>query len=138
MNAKERHERMTVCVEALKLENFHTPVLVEGVRDEQALRRLGLEGQIIIYNAGQPLGAMADALARTHKRIIVLLDWDRTGGHLVKRFTEHLQAQVDLDLSYRKEFAIVSQVKSVEDLPAAARLIEDRAGLEPEDGFGIA
>lgn len=138
MNAKERHERMTVCLEALKLENFHTPVLVEGVRDEQALRRLGLEGQIIIYNSGRTVGAMADGLARAHKRLIVLFDWDRTGGHLVRRFTEHLAAQLDLDLSYRKEFAIVSQVKSVEDLPAAARLIEDRAGLFAEDGLGVA
>lgn len=129
---------MSVCLEALKLENFHTAVLVEGVRDEQALRRLGLEGEIIIYNAGRPLGEIADTLARAHKRLIVLLDWDRTGGHLVKRFTEHLHAQLELDLSYRKEFAIVSQVKSVEDLPAAARLIEDRAGLEPDDGLGVA
>ncbi|HEX9816646.1 MAG TPA: topoisomerase [Candidatus Thermoplasmatota archaeon] len=138
MNAKERHERMSVCVEALKLENFHTPVLVEGLRDEQALRRLGLEGEIIIYNSGQTLGATADALARTHKRLILLLDWDRTGGHLVKRFLEHVHAQLELDLTYRKEFSIVSQVKSVEDLPAAVRLIEDRAGSDPTDDFGIA
>jgi len=137
VNTKERHERMSVCLEALKLENSHTPVLVEGVRDEQALRRLGLEGQIIIYNSGQSLGATADALARKHKRMIVLFDWDRTGGHLVKRLTEHLHAQIDLDLTYRKEFAIVSQVRCVEDLPAAARLIEDRAGSGPGEDLGI-
>ena len=138
MDAKERHERFSVCIEALKLENEHTPVLVEGVRDEQALRRLGLEGEVIVYNAGRPLGELADHLARMHKRLIVLLDWDRTGGHLTRRLTEHLHAQLELDLSYRKEFAIVSQVKSVEDLPAAMSLIEDRAGTEPGEDYGVA
>ena len=138
MDAKERLERFTVCLEALKLENHHTPVLVEGQRDEKALRELGLEGEIIIYNAGRTLGATADELARRHKRIIVLLDWDRTGGHLVKRFLEHVHAQLELDLTYRREFAIVSQVRCVEDLPAAARLIETRAGAAAEDGAGVA
>lgn len=137
MDPRERHERLSVCLEALRLENDHTPVLVEGVRDEEALRRLGLEGKILVYNAGQTLAATADALARSHKRVIVLFDWDRTGGHLVKRLTEHLHAQLDLDLSYRKEFAIVSQVKCVEDLPAAVRLVEGRAGLRPGEDFGV-
>jgi 5S rRNA maturation endonuclease (ribonuclease M5) len=137
VDTKERHERMSVCLEALKLENSHTAVLVEGSRDEKALRKLGLEGEIIVYNAGQTLGATADTLARRHKRLIVLFDWDRTGGHLVKRLTEHLATQVDLDLTYRKEFAIVSQVRCVEDLPAAVRLIEDRAGIPSADELGV-
>jgi 5S rRNA maturation endonuclease (ribonuclease M5) len=133
VNAEERNERIQVCLDALRLENEHTPILVEGNRDTAALRRLGIDGEIIVYNAGQPLGATADRLARKHKRIIVLFDWDRTGGHLVRRLVEHVHAQIELDLSYRKEFAIVSQVRCIEDLPAAVRLIEDRANLKPRN-----
>lgn len=134
MKPDERYERLQACVDALREANETQPVLVEGVRDERALRSLGLPGQILIYNAGKRLGEVADHLAQRHRQLIVLLDWDRTGGHLVQRLREHLSTQVRLDLSYRKELAQVSQVKSVEDLPAALRLWRQRAGLAPRHG----
>lgn len=127
MNAEERYERLQRCLEDLREANQHAPILVEGVRDVRALRELGLAGEIHLYNAGQPLHAVADRLARAHRRLIVLFDWDRTGGHLVRRLQEHLAAQADLDLAFRKELALVSQVKCVEDLPAAMRLWAHRA-----------
>lgn len=126
MELEERLDRLGVCLEALRLENDHTPVLVEGVRDQRALRRLGLGGRILVYNAGRSLPAVADHLAREHGRIILLMDWDRTGGHLAKRLSEHLHGQVRLDLSYRRELAVVSQVRTVEDLPAALRHLQHR------------
>ena len=130
MEADERYERMWACLEALRLDNDTAPVLVEGVRDERALRSLGLRGAIQIYNVGRSLPATAEHLVRNHKRVIVLFDWDRTGGNLTRRLQEQLHAQVDLDLSYRKELATVSQVRCVEDLPAALRNWRQRAGLE--------
>lgn len=131
MKPDERYERLQTCLEDLKEANTSVPVLVEGRKDEHALRRLGLVGKILVYNAGKKLGETADNLARSHPRLIVLFDWDRTGGHLVQRLREHLAAQVELDLSYRKELAQVSQVRSVEDLPAALRIWRKRAGLPP-------
>lgn len=127
MNAEERHERLQRCLEDLREANHDAPILVEGTRDVRALRELGLAGEIRVYNAGEPLHAVADRLVRAHRRLIVLFDWDRTGGHLVRRLQEHLAAQADLDLEFRKEFALVSQVKCVEDLPAAVRLWSRRA-----------
>ncbi|MBI2077483.1 MAG: topoisomerase [Euryarchaeota archaeon] len=129
MEADERYERLWACLEALRLDNASTPVLVEGVRDERALRALGLRGTIHLYNVGRSLAATAERLARSHKRVILLLDWDRTGGNLARRLQEQLHAQVELDLSYRKELATVSQVRCVEDLPAALRNWRNRAGL---------
>src|SRR5689334_6642277 len=123
MRADERYERFVKCLSSLKDDNATTPILVEGLRDERALRHLGLTGDILVFNAGRRIDEVAHGLAAAHRRIIVLFDWDRTGGHLVRRLTEHLHAQVQLDLDYRKELAQVSQVRSVEDLPAALRLV---------------
>lgn len=134
MNAEERYERLQACIEDLREANEAIPILVEGNRDLAALRRLGCQGEILVYNSGKRLGETADLLARNHPRLIVLFDWDRTGGHLVQRLREHVATQIHLDLETRKELAIVSQIKSVEDLPAALRLHRKRAGLAPHDG----
>jgi 5S rRNA maturation endonuclease (ribonuclease M5) len=97
------------------------------VRDERALRTLGARGQILVYNQGKSVAQTAQQLIETHRRIIVLFDWDRTGGHLARRLQELLQAQVDLDLAFRKELAITSGVRSVEDLPSAIAHVQEKA-----------
>ncbi|HLE48241.1 MAG TPA: toprim domain-containing protein [Candidatus Thermoplasmatota archaeon] len=129
MEADERYERLWACLEALRLDNHDTLVLVEGVRDERALRQLGVTGKIHVYNTGRSLIATAEHLVRNHKRVIALFDWDRTGGSLTRRLQEQLHAQVEIDLTYRKELAQVSQVRCVEDLPGALRNWARRAGI---------
>jgi 5S rRNA maturation endonuclease (ribonuclease M5) len=118
---------MERCIDELVDDNDATPVLVEGLRDERALRELGLRGEIQVYNSGKGMIETAHQLSHTHRRVIVLLDWDRKGGQLVRRLQEQLHAQVELDLDYRKEFALVSGVRSVEDLPSALADITLRA-----------
>ena len=83
------------------------PILVEGKRDRRALRSLGFRGPIELVNRGWGLerlcGWLAEFLAHRNpidgrEALILLMDWDRTGGRLqreLKRRLETLDIKVD-------------------------------------------
>jgi len=122
-----------------------TVVLVEGARDRRALRRLGLDGPIVVLHRGRSLAGTAAHLVDGQRRVIVLTDWDTEGGHFVQRLKEFLAAdRVELDLEYRRRLARIlrGELVHVEGLHGwARRLAEKKRGgsLEqylgtPEDG----
>lgn len=79
------YEQLEGILEEGKMENFHHPILVEGKRDEDTLRALGFEGEIILLNQGKNLVELADEIALKYKEVILLLDWDRKGNMLTKK-----------------------------------------------------
>jgi len=108
-----------------------TVVLVEGVRDRRALRRLGLEGTILVLHRGRSLSGTAAHLVGGARRVIVLTDWDTEGGHFVQRLKEFLTAdRVALDLEYRRRFARIlrGELVHVEGLHGWARRIAELRG----------
>lgn len=127
MDAEERLERFEAVLDYLAEASATTPILVEGARDEAALRELGIPGEILVYNRIGSMIATADFL-RGKRRVIVMFDWDRKGGQLAQLLRGQLAGLVELDLEPRKEFARVSLVKCVEDLTHARRTLENRAG----------
>jgi len=130
VDAEERLARLDAALERLREANQHAPMIVEGMRDAAALRELGFDGEIIIYN--QEPGGLLDLADRLRTRVLVILlfDWDRKGGQLTKTMRENLAGSVKVEWEGRKELAIVSTVRCVEDLPSArrhlAKLIERR------------
>ncbi|MBI4394325.1 MAG: DNA primase [Euryarchaeota archaeon] len=131
MKEEERLERIEKWLEALIEENREVPVVVEGAKDEAALRRLGLAGPIIRINAGSQIFTLCEGLARSHARAIVLVDWDRTGGRLARLLSEGLEAnQVKADLGFRRRFVRLAQGE-IKDIESAftfiARLRETAA-----------
>jgi 5S rRNA maturation endonuclease (ribonuclease M5) len=81
-------------------------VLVEGLRDRRALVRLGFTGPIELLNRGwsvdDVLVYLVDTYGRRHvddngPTIIVLMDWDRTGGRLQNTCRRNLES---LDVSF--------------------------------------
>jgi len=92
-------------------------VVVEGKRDEDALKKLGYYGKICQFHSFKGLVKFADSMPK-YKNLILLLDSDRKGRYLTKRIISQLQHRVTIDLSYRKELTIVTKgrVKNVEDL----------------------
>lgn len=69
--------------------NFGIPVVVEGIRDEKALRNLDLTG--VIYKvAGKPLPVIVEELG-AFREVVMLTDFDREGESLCSRITAHLQ-----------------------------------------------
>lgn len=124
-NAADRLEEVEGLLADLILDNEDTPVLVEGAKDEAALRELGVEGQVIkVKSDGAPLWIVAEHVAQAgHRKVIVLTDWDRTGGHTARLLTEALEANgVRCDGAYRKAFAHATK-KEVVCVEALARYV---------------
>ncbi len=92
-------------------------VVVEGKRDENALKKIGFTGKICQFHSFKGLIKFADSMPK-YKKLILLLDSDRKGRYLTKRIISQLQHRVKIDLSYRKELTIITKgkVRNVEDL----------------------
>ena len=95
----------------------HGIIVVEGKRDEDALKKLGYTGKICQFHSFKGLIKFADSMPK-YKNLVLLLDSDRKGRYLTKRIISQLQHRMTVDLSYRKELTIITKgrVKNVEDL----------------------
>jgi len=131
MRAVERLEEFRRVVDGLVEENLSVVVIVEGERDVAALRELGLSGEIVTVHRGRSLVQVADDIAADHDEVIVLTDWDRTGGTLARRISTYLEGlSVSCDLEVRRRLARIAggEIRTVEGLPALRRNLERRAG----------
>ena len=95
----------------------HGIIVVEGKRDEDALKKLGYTEKICQFHSFKGLIKFADSMPK-YKNLVLLLDSDRKGRYLTKRIISQLQHRMTVDLSYRKELTIITKgkVKNVEDL----------------------
>lgn len=77
-------------------------ILVEGARDVDALRFLGVTAPIDVFShVGQMEHDVAESIAKRTRSALVLTDFDETGIGLAKRITELLAAEgvrVQIDL----------------------------------------
>ncbi len=111
------------------------PIIVEGRRDEEALRKLGVKGTIHCLKAtGEPRFSFIERLDGT-KRAIVLTDFDREGGELgtwLYQELSHRGIRADNQAWHKIRGLARTEVRSVEELPSFVRALEIRArGLRP-------
>ncbi|MEC7708224.1 MAG: hypothetical protein VYA39_00680 [Candidatus Thermoplasmatota archaeon] len=88
------------------------PVIVEGPRDEDALRELGFTGPVEKVNRGWDRSTLIAYLHSTYclgnvpddgPPVILLMDWDRTGGKLQSSIRDRMMAMDSkVDESLRK------------------------------------
>ena len=99
------------------LNSRHGIVVVEGKRDEDAIKKIGYTGKICQFHSFKGLIKFADSMPK-YKNLVLLLDSDRKGRYLTKRIISQLQHRMTIDLSYRKELTSITKgrVKNVEDL----------------------
>lgn len=104
------------------LNSRHGIVVVEGKRDEDAIRKLGYTGKICQFHSFKGLIKFTDSMPK-YKNLVLLLDSDRKGRYLTKRIISQLQHRMTIDLSYRKELTAITKgrVKNVEDLTMYVR-----------------
>jgi len=117
-NAADRLQAIEEAVERLREQAEYGTVVVEGSRDIRALEWLGIGGNHFAIHQGRTLDAVMEDLAMAPPPVILLVDWDRTGGRLVDRLEENLRARVHVDLECRRRLARVTHCKCLEDLPA--------------------
>jgi 5S rRNA maturation endonuclease (ribonuclease M5) len=107
-----------------------TPIIVEGRRDEAALRRLGVKGRIYCLKArGESRHDFLEHLNGARKAI-VLTDFDREGKKLETWLYKELSqrgVKSDLKLWSRIRSLARTEVRSVEELPVFIRALEHRA-----------
>jgi dTMP kinase len=120
MNLRERLERLQTVLGELREKNLRVPVIVEGRRDAEGLRALGLEGTIIRLNMGRGVFRTCEEVSRGFSEAIILTDWDRRGGQLCRLLRQGLEAnQTAFDTEFRARLAHLSkkETRDVEGLP---------------------
>jgi len=118
MDYKQSLEDLEKKLIELQDENKNIPIIVEGEKDIEALKKLGIKGAIISLNKGVSLTNFCDKLTHDYKEIIILTDWDRKGGFLCYTIKKNLQGRVNCNTFYREFFAKNTIIKTLEGLPS--------------------
>jgi len=118
MDYKKSLEDIEKALSELRDENKAIPIVVEGDKDIEALRKLDVKGTIISVNTGISLTDFCDKIAGEFKDIIILTDWDRRGGYLCHTIRKNLEGRVNCNIYYRGIFAKNSMIKTIEGLPS--------------------
>lgn len=125
---QELRDEIEEWVERLGAEMAGWLIIVEGPKDEKALSNLGVKNRMIHLNKGVPIMDLVDSVWKgtgrfehemTPKGIIILTDWDRTGGRLARRLKEScLHLGIPFDLQARKDLAKLTSkwIRDVESL----------------------
>ena len=134
MDDAERLGRIEDALDRLRLLAGESVVLVEGRKDAEALRAVGVDGEFLcVQSSGGPLRA-AEALWREGRCAVVLTDWDRRGGSLAADLRRHLGAMcVPYDDAVRRDLALLCSpyAKDVESLDSVVAVLRSRAGVQP-------
>ncbi len=105
-------------------------VIVEGRRDEQALRALGLSGPVIMASRHSALD-LAEDVARRFSSIVLLTDWDGKGDEMARNIEHHLRSvgsRPDADLRCRLKKLVKKEIKDVESLSLYVERMRDQYG----------
>lgn len=158
--SNNRDVRYTIAGQALgqaRLRNRPThsggcgcPIIVEGKKDVIALKTMGFTGPIEQVNRGWDQSRLVTYLFETYgslnktdqgTSVILLMDWDRTGGRLQRKIGERLQAfgmRIDNETRMELVRAMKPEGRTVEGLRAHAEKLRpyidqtDPEGTEEE------
>jgi len=115
----ERAERLREVLTALYEVNKRFPVIVEGRNDAIALKKLGLEGDIITLHSGKNLYDFCEDIMEKFSKVVILLDWDTKGENLYKSIGKNLLSHWEEFSVFRDLIKILCQkdIKDVESIP---------------------
>ena len=94
-------------------------IIVEGRKDKEALRELGVSGNIFVLNTGRSIVENSEDLVKRFSHACILTDWDRKGGELARALRNQLSSLgMEFSLDERREIASLcrSEIKDVESL----------------------
>ena len=119
MDEHTRHFEFLLLLDEMRELDEETAIIVEGKKDEAVLEKLNINAPAFLLKSHGGLVDVAEAVAKEFPTIIVLTDWDRTGGRLAHRVSDILEGwNVDVDMDYRKRFARLTgkEIRTVEGL----------------------
>lgn len=91
---QEKEKKIKIVIESIAEETAKgTPIIVEGKKDTEALKALGIEGQIMKAKTGGK--TLIDLISEVEncgaREVILLLDFDRRGRELTRRLKQRLE-----------------------------------------------
>jgi 5S rRNA maturation endonuclease (ribonuclease M5) len=135
MSSIERKiERIIFLLERLRNEASEGALLlVEGQRDAEALRRIGVESEILaIKSRGGNLIDLMDRIEKYGKKeIILLMDFDRHGREMTERLIRNLERmKIKINVSFWRELLslVERDLKDIEGLATYLETLEGKSG----------
>jgi len=84
-----------------ELDDFVDAIIVEGIRDKEALEELGITKEIVLCSS-RPDTEFVDYLSSRHKKVTILTDYDRAGKEFNKKLSARLERSgIKVDNQYR-------------------------------------
>jgi 5S rRNA maturation endonuclease (ribonuclease M5) len=123
----DRAARLREVLQSLYEVNKRVPVIVEGRRDTNALRKIGLVGDIITLHSGKGLYEFCEDIAEQYPHAVLLMDWDDKGEKLFRVLAEGLTGLWEEFAPLREIIKVLCQ-KDIKDIEGIPGLIERLAG----------
>jgi 2,5-diamino-6-(ribosylamino)-4(3H)-pyrimidinone 5'-phosphate reductase len=130
---KEKEEKIQQLLERLIEESARgTPIVVEGKKDVETLKALGVQGTIVSAKTGgkSRLDVISEVEKTEAHEVILLLDFDRRGKEWSKILKEHLErARIRPNLKFWKELQglVSKEVKDIEGLTSYIETLKKKA-----------
>jgi 5S rRNA maturation endonuclease (ribonuclease M5) len=115
-------------------------IVVEGKRDAEALSMVGFRGSPAVFHHFKGIADFLDSHDSAGKKMILLLDMDRTGKYLTSRLVSQLQSRRhSVSLSYKRTLARITngKMRHVEDLAIYAPRLSGITGSRKDLYFYI-
>ena len=91
-NMRHKNDSTKRFLEELSGVNESVPIIVEGSRDVQTLRALGIRGQIVTVHTGKSIQQFCDEYSEKNEEAVILTDWDPRGNQIFTMLTRFLEA----------------------------------------------
>lgn len=90
MMSKVALEELNHDIDKLREFSLEMPIIVEGRRDERALRDIGIKGEILKISNGMSLFEFCEAISERYEEVILMTDLDKEGNKLTKNLRNYL------------------------------------------------
>jgi 5S rRNA maturation endonuclease (ribonuclease M5) len=130
---KEKEERIQHVLECLIAESDQgTPIIVEGKKDIESLRALGIEGKIIsAKSGGKSRLDIISEMEKTSTQVVLLLDFDRRGREWTGILKYHMEkARIKPNLTFWNGLKrlVGRELKDIEGLAAYMQTLKKKIG----------
>ncbi len=130
---KKKYEKLDQTIGELAEESANgTLIVVEGKKDQQALRSLEILGPILTAKTGgKTFAQTAQEIAESNpKEVILLLDFDRRGKEGINRLKQDLEkAKITPNLKFWQDLSTLlkNDVQCIESIPAYLQTLQAQA-----------
>ena len=131
---RDKQDKILQILECLIEESARgKPIIVEGKKDLEALRTLGVQGKIVTAKTGgkSRLDLISEIEKAGSQEVILLLDFDRRGREWTAFLRQNLEkARIRTDMTFRRELIRFAgrELKDVEGLAGYMQTLSEKVG----------